>query len=167
MSFLIKMEDDTEQGLKQTEVKKLILKPTVILHDIARAYEKKHKGTCHAEIGAKWAKEYLEKINYNKEKIPIIVEAIKTHRYSLGFEPKSIEGKILQECDRLDGIGAIGIIRTTVHNHTHKSYNKTEPLPRYREVDDFTYGLDHFYFKLLKIKDKITIPEINMSIELL
>jgi len=138
-----------------------VLKPAVLLHDMARAYEKQNKGTCHAEIGAQWAKEYLEKINYNPEKIPKIVSAIRTHRYSTKIVPENIEGKILQECDRLDGVGAIGIIRTTVHNHLNKPYHETDPLARNREINDWEYGIDHFFFKLLKIKDEINISEIK------
>lgn len=132
-----------------------VLLISALLHDIARDNESK-TGECHAIIGAKWAKTYLESINYNPEKIEKIIYCIENHRHSKGVKPKTLEARILQEADRLDAIGAIGIIRTTTHNNLKKPYHLTDPLAKNRKIDDFTYGIDHFYFKLLKLKNEIT-----------
>ncbi len=161
------------------EFDKEVLYPAALLHDMARAYEKKHnkkyrkkdndKRICHAEIGAEWAREYLKNINYSSSKIKEIVHCIRVHRYSKGLSPVTIEARILQECDRIDAIGAVGIIRTMIHNHKKPPYHPTMPLPcnpnnleeQKREINDWNYGIDHFFTKLLRIKDKITIPEIK------
>jgi uncharacterized protein len=160
-------------------VDKQVLDASVELHDIMRAYEKKHnkqygrdqqdKRVCHAKLGAIEAKKYLSKIGFPKHKISKVVDCIESHRYSTSTPPESIEARILQECDRLDATGAIGILRTSLHNAKKTVYHPTIPLPcnlhdlsqEYREVDDWTYGLDHFFHKLLHIKDSISIPEIK------
>jgi uncharacterized protein len=139
------------------KIDKEVLLISALLHDIARENEFKTK-ECHAITGAKWAKSYLESINFDKNKIEKIVYCIKNHRHSKGVIPKTLEARILQEADRLDAIGAIGIIRTTIHNVLKKPYHKTDPLAKNREINDFEYSLDHFFFKLLKLKDEITEP---------
>jgi len=145
---------------KMKNVNKKILFTSVLLHDIARSNESE-TGECHAKIGAKWAKEYLESINYKNEDIEKVVYCILNHRNSKGITPNTLEARILQQADRIDAIGAVGIIRTTVHNYKKIPYHSIDPLAKNRKIDDFTYGLDHFFFKILKLKDAITIPELK------
>ncbi|MFA5303568.1 MAG: HD domain-containing protein [Candidatus Nanoarchaeia archaeon] len=145
----------SKQSLNKIDTE--VLLTSALLHDIARDNESK-TGECHASIGAKWAKKYLESINFNADKIEKIVYCIENHRHSKGIIPKTLEARILQEADRLDATGAIGIIRTTSHNVLKKPYHLKDPLAKNREIDDYTYSLDHFFFKLLKLKDEITVP---------
>ena len=146
------------KSMKELNIETLLV--SALMHDIARSNEFE-TGECHAKTGAKWAKEYLESINYETNKIEKIVYCIKSHRYSNGVIPQTLEAKVLQECDRVDAIGAIGTIRTTVHNYNKLPYDEKDPLAKNRIIDDNVYGLDHFYLKLLKLKDELLIPEIK------
>jgi len=74
-----------------------ILKPAVLLHDIARKKEDIGKVKCHAQEGAKIAKKILNDLGYPKEKIKQITYAIKVHRYKRQIKPKTLEAQILQE----------------------------------------------------------------------
>ena len=69
--------------------------------------------------------------------------------------PETIEGKVLQDADRLDAIGAIGIARcfATCAEMRVPFYNPDDPFCGVREPDDKRWGLDHFYRKLLRIPD--------------
>lgn len=146
----------------------LVLLTAVYLHDIARALEKRMKregkNCCHADAGAELAHEYLHYIDFPEDKIPLVVHAIETHRYSKAKKPKTIEARILQECDKLDAMGAIGIIRTLISYPSGENtafYHQKDPLAKNRELDDNKYGVDHFFTKLFNLKDKITLPEIR------
>lgn len=68
--------------------------------------------------------------------------------------PATIEGKILQDADRLDALGAIGIARVFAVSGSEKRpfYNVEDPFCKNRPSDDTTWTLDHFYRKLLKLE---------------
>jgi uncharacterized protein len=57
----------------------------------------------------------LERIGFSKSEIESTLDAIRTHRFSEGLEPTSLEGKILSDADKLDAIGAIGVFRAIAH----------------------------------------------------
>lgn len=67
--------------------------------------------------------------------------------------PTSPESRVLQDADRLDAIGAIGIARcfATTTEMRRPFYSPTDPFCRTRPPDDESWGLDHFYRKLLRI----------------
>ncbi|MBL8600934.1 MAG: HD domain-containing protein [Myxococcales bacterium] len=82
-----------------------------------------------------------------------VAEAIRTHPFSLGETPKTLEGKLLQDADRLDAIGAIGVARcfATTQAMGRPFYNPDDPFCEARDPDDKAWGLDHFYKKLLRL----------------
>lgn len=80
-----------------------------------------------------------------------ICTCIADHPYSLGKVPESLEAKILQDADRIDAIGAIGIARcfSTGQALGCPLYALDDPLCEARAPDDSRYTLDHFFRKLL------------------
>ena len=68
--------------------------------------------------------------------------------------PQTLEGKILQDADRLDAIGAIGIARVFAPGGSLKRafYNIDDPFCKNRNPDDKTWTIDHFFQKLLKLE---------------
>lgn len=91
-----------------------ILIPAALLHDMARVEESQDKTgeIDHAILGSEIAEGILKQLGYEEEKIEKIKHCIVTHRFRTGNEPKTIEGKILFDSDKLDVIGASGIART-------------------------------------------------------
>ncbi len=65
-----------------------------------------------------------------------------------------MEGKILQDADRLDALGAIGIARVFATGGSLKRpiYNRADPFCKKRTPNDKTWAVDHFYKKLLKLE---------------
>ena len=114
-----------------------VLMPAAYLHDVARKYEK--FGMDHAEVGARMARDFLEKIGYPKDKISQISHAIEVHRYKSKGEPRTLEAIILKEADMLDAMGAIGVYRTVYHScETGRSLEDT---------------IRHLEEKILKLKN--------------
>lgn len=91
-----------------------VLIPAALLHDIARVKESQdNTGEIdHAVLGGEMAVKILKELNYEEDKIDTIKNCIISHRFRTGNEPKTIEGKILFDADKLDVIGATGIART-------------------------------------------------------
>ena len=114
-----------------------ILLPAAFLHDIARHLEEE-RGIPHEEEGAKVAEIFLRSIDYKEEYIPEIINAIRTHRFMSKEIPKTLEAKILSDADKLDAMGAIGIVRVFMMVGERKGGLKD--------------AIDHFNTKLLKLK---------------
>ena len=132
---------------------KLVL-GAVLLHDIV-SYPKSDKRSKSSSIkSAEKSKKILKKFNFTKEEIQIISDAIRDHSFSRNKIPATLEGKILQDADRLDAIGAIGIARVFAVSGSEKRpfYNVTDPFCKNRIPDDEIWALDHFYRKLLKLE---------------
>ncbi|HOO74178.1 MAG: HD domain-containing protein [Thermotogae bacterium] len=132
----------TDNALKISEKEggnKEIIIISSLLHDIARSdeYRKEMKRLKldHADYGAILAEGFLKGINY--EYVKEVVYSIKCHRYSKGIIPETLEAKILQDADRLDAIGAVGIYRVFTHN-------PDEPMQ---------LRINHFHEKILNLKD--------------
>jgi len=140
--------------LKEKVNSKLVLS-AVLLHDIV-SYPKSDKRSKLSSIeSAELSKKILKKYHFSKEEIEIITDAIRDHSFSQNKKPKTIEGKILQDADRLDAIGAIGIARvfSVAGAENRPFYNKVDPFCKCRDPDDQKWTMDHFYKKLLKLED--------------
>lgn len=138
---------------KENANEKLVLS-AVLLHDIV-SYPKSDKRSKLSSIkSAEKSKKILKKFNFTKGEIQIISDAIRDHSFSRGKIPGTPEGKILQDADRLDAIGAIGIARVFAVSGSEKRpfYNVKDPFCKNRTPNDEIWALDHFYRKLLKLE---------------
>jgi len=138
---------------KVEEANMSILKPAALLHDIAKKKEDMGKTKCHAQEGAKMAKKILNDLGYPKEKIKQIAYAIKVHRYKRQIKPKTLEAQILQDADRIDVLGAIGVGRIFSYGGEHKRpmHNPKIPPQSYYDSNSAT-TVNHFFEKICKLK---------------
>jgi len=128
-----------------------------LLHDFDDA--KITNSTTELENATKW----LNENNYPQERINLIKDIINTISFK-GTDtkiPETIEGKIVQDADRLDAIGAIGIARTFAYGGS-KGRKMWDPNEHYIDnMNEQEYRsnkgntINHFYEKLLKLKDKM------------
>ena len=123
-----------------------IVLAAALLHDLV-VYPKGSRRTNHsADESADLAKKILSEYKYYPvEKIEKVVYAIRTHSYSKQLIPSTLEGKILQDADRLDAIGAIGIARTfSVGGSENRSlYDPKDPFCESdRGLDDTRWTLE-------------------------
>jgi len=145
---------------KNEDCNVIVVKLSALLHDIADS--KFHEGD--ESVGPKIARDFLESENVDEEIITHVVHIIENISYKGGnFEKKfsSLELDVVQDADRLDAIGAIGIARAFNYGgfKNRALYDpKIAPNSRmskeeYKKNDAPT--LNHFYEKLLLLKDKM------------
>ncbi|NHJ12626.1 MAG: HD domain-containing protein [Candidatus Thorarchaeota archaeon] len=116
-----------------------ILKPATLLHDIGRAKEETSE-ISHSILSGEMSEEILREVGYSDDEVQRVKAAIRTHRYSEGLRPTTLEGEILSDADKLDAMGAIGIFRAiaqaTVKNAGIEGFLKhsDEKLLKLREL---------------------------------
>lgn len=132
-----------------------IIKMTALLHDI---------DDWKFSNNSKTTENFLKSLNLDEESIHKIMNIITTMSYKGGVVDSSqnnIEGKIVQDADRLDAIGAIGIARAFTYGGS-KNRSMYDPdvkpmdfqnLDEVKNLNDHT--INHFYEKLLKLRDLI------------
>lgn len=137
-----------------------IVKLGALLHDIADS--KFYNGD--ESVGPKIAKEFLEQEGASKETVEHVVAIIENISFKGGNFDKnfdSIELQIVQDADRLDALGAIGIARTFNYGgFKNRSIYNPNVAPKlnmskeeYKKSEAPT--INHFYEKLLLLKDKM------------
>lgn len=133
-----------------------IVKASTLLHDVARAMEDEGKIDDHAAEGAKMAREILEEINFPKEKAEKVVHCIEVHRFRNGMEAESMEAKILQDADRLDMVGAVGIARVFARGGWQNMPIHDPSIPPKQRYDGKSLtSVNHIYEKILKVKNTL------------
>ena len=131
-----------------------VLLLSALLHDVGS--KKKHI-TLQGEsegLGRKTVEAFLESIGLEEGARKKVLYAVDVHRFSGKIVPVTLEARILQDADRLDAIGAIGIARVFLTGGAlgRELYHPDDPFCRAREPDDGKWNLDHFYKKLLKLQ---------------
>ncbi len=133
-----------------------ILLPAVLLHDIVVYPKGSAKSSRSSDDSADLAQNILQSYGYSQCKIDQICYCIRAHSYSKKIVPTSLEGRILQDADRLDALGAVGIARvfSVAGSENRPFYNADDPFCRSnRNLDDKQWTLDHFQTKLLKLEE--------------
>ncbi len=135
-----------------------VLLAAVLLHDLVVYPKGSAKRSKSADDSADIAEKILIKRGWPKATIDKVAYCIRTHSYSKGIRPVTLEAKILQDADRLDALGAIGIARTfsVGGSENRKFYNPDDPFWKTgREPDDMIWTLDHFQAKLLHLENTL------------
>lgn len=131
--------------------------PAAWLHDLVIIPKNDPRRSKASKMSADAALEYLESIDYPSHTYEAIAHAIEAHSFSANMTPQTLEAKIVQDADRLDGIGAIGIARcfATAGILKRPFYCFEDPFCENREPDDQQFTIDHFYKKLFKTAETL------------
>ena len=132
-----------------------ILAASVMLHDCVYVPKNSPDRSRASHLAAVRARSILESLNWAPKRVDIAAGAIESHSYSAGLEPRTLEGRILQDADRLDAIGFIGIARCfyTAGRLGSQLYDRSDAQGTQRELNDSLFALDHFPQKLLRLAD--------------
>jgi uncharacterized protein len=130
-----------------------------LLHDLGRTTRGPMRS--HAERSAKLAKKLLVAYDLPHKTQHAILHAILAHGYRHGIEPATLEARVLYDADRLDSLGASGVMRwamTTKRGRwpQTRTYHSDDPFALWRDPDGQHYLLDRFFKKLLKLQEAMT-----------
>ena len=131
--------------------------PAAWLHDCVSIPKSWPDRSRASSLAANKAAERLLAWGYPRATIDGIHHAIVAHSYSAGIEARTLEAKIVQDADRIDALGAIGISRCLLvgGNINRSLYSAIDPFCETRQPDDGEYCIDHFFSKLFGIAETL------------
>lgn len=137
-----------------------VVELAALLHDIADW--KFHGGDLNE--GPRVASEWLQSIGEKAqtiEKVAAIIKEVSYKGAGVQTTPASLEGKVVQDADRLDALGAIGIARTFAYGgkFERQMYDPDRPPVMHQSFEEYKNAkgttLNHFYEKILLLKDRL------------
>jgi len=139
-----------------------------LLHDVAD-----EKLNASKESGLKKVGDWLQRQPLEGSDREHIIEIISTMSYHAGANPpmRTLEGRVVQDADRLDAIGAIAVARTFLYAgwKGHPIYDPSLPPRDSMTPEEYRQGkstaINHFHEKLLKLKDRINTPSARRIAE--
>lgn len=142
-----------------------IVIPAAWLHDFVTIPKDSPLRKQASQISARRAVEFLESIGYPTEFHSAIAHCIEAHSFSAGIPPQTVEACIVQDADRLDALGAVGIARVfiTAGRMTRPMYSETDPFCQARTPDDSQSTVDHFFVKLFEIVKMLRTPSAQIE----
>jgi uncharacterized protein len=130
-----------------------VLLPATWFHDCVCIAKNSPLRSQASRLAAKRALCVLDGLGYPGEKFDRISHAIEAHSFSAGIQCQSVEAQVLQDADRLEALGAIGLARCLMTGGAmgQRLYHPEDPFPTTRQLRDDQQSVDHFFAKLLKL----------------
>jgi uncharacterized protein len=130
-----------------------VLMPAVWLHDCVIVPKNSPKRSRASRMAAESAVEFLKAIQYPAACLDAISHCIVSHSFSAQVPCESLEARILQDADRLEAVGAIGIARCLMTGGAmnQRLFHPEDPFPVDRPPQDDQQSIDHFFAKLFKL----------------
>ena len=130
-----------------------ILAASTILHDCISPEKDAADRSNGSRLAADKASSVLADLGWSRDDIAAVAHAVLAHSFSANVAPTTLEAQILQDADRLDAIGLIGVARCFYVAGRMGSglYDPADPRAHARDLDDRSFAIDHFETKLLKL----------------
>lgn len=135
----------------------LVVLAACYLHDLVNLPKNDPRRHQASRLSAERAVALLGPLGFPPEKLDAVAHAIAAHSFSAGIPPRSREAAIVQDADRLDALGAVGLARlcytagrlgSALAHPTDPAAAATTPP---RPLDDQAYALDHIEVKLARL----------------
>ena len=129
-----------------------------LLHDLVNVPKDSPQRAKASELSAEKARPILAREGFSAAAIEGITEAIRDHSFSRGALPRTELAKALQDADRLEALGVIGVFRTiaTGVRMGARFFDDGDPWACDRPLNDRQYTVDHFFQKLLLLPESKT-----------
>jgi uncharacterized protein len=140
---------------------------SALLHELVNLPKDHPESHRSGELCATAAHDLLDAHGFASDVRDRVTECIRVHAFSAGLTARSLEAQILQDADRLDALGAIGIARcfATCSSMKRPFYCSEDPFALHRALDDKQYGVDHFFKKLLRIPERLNTSTARLLAE--
>ena len=143
-----------------------IVEAAALLHDAhgSRKHAEASRRATHHHASADFAAEILTSEGWPAERIAAVQHCIRAHRFRDSSEPpQSLEARVLFDADKLDAIGAVGVVRAVGYALTHDNPPFAEPSEQFLATGETIPGEPHsayheYLFKLRKLKDRLYTP---------
>ncbi|MCA8256679.1 HD domain-containing protein [Burkholderia sp. AU31624] len=144
-----------------------VLLAATLLHDCVAVEKDSPLRAQASRLSAEKARQVLKSLDWPDAKVDAVAHAVEAHSFSAGVVPKTIEAKVLQDADRLDAIGMVGVARCfyVAGRLCSALYDPADPHASARELDDTRFAIDHFRTKLLRLSTGFqTVTGTRMAI---
>lgn len=145
-----------------------VLLAACFFHDLVNLPKDAPNRAQASRLSAEAAVAFLRGDGFPPEKLEAVAHAIEAHSFSAGIAPQTPEARILQDADRLEALGAIGIARMfhVAGQMGGGLFDADDPMALHRGLDDRRFALDHLQTKLLLLPDTMqTAPGRAMAEE--
>ena len=136
------------------DINQLVVLTACYFHDIVVLPKNHPERSTASTLAAEETAICLKQLNFPEALIADVCHAVKAHSYSANITPETIEAEVVQDADRMEALGAIGLARCfyTGGKLGQKLFDAEDPMAEHRELNDRVYSLDHFEMKLLQIE---------------
>lgn len=130
-----------------------VLFAATLLHDCVAVEKNSPLRAQASRLSAEKATRVLGALGWPAQQVQATAHAIEAHSFSAGVAPVTLEAKTLQDADRLDALGMLGVARCfyVAGRMGRALYDPADPHATNRPLDDTRFTLDHFHTKLLKL----------------
>jgi len=132
-----------------------VLLAATYLHDLVTLPKDSPDRARASALSAQMARPVLAGLGLTNEQVQAASHAIEAHSFSADVRPETREAKILQDADRIEALGAIGIARcfATTGAMSGALFHGLDPFGQARPLNDKAYAVDHFKVKLLGLPE--------------
>ena len=124
-----------------------------LLHDLVNVPKDDPRRAQASALSADAARPHLEAAGFAPPAVARMTTAIRQHSFSRGETPTEPLACALQDADRLEALGAIGILRCAATGGRMNAgmFHPDDPFALDRPLDDRAWSIDHFFAKLLRL----------------
>ncbi len=142
---------------EESDADRLVILTACYFHDIVSLAKNHPERSRSSAMAAEQTLTILQSDfpDFPPERYAAVLHAIEAHSFSAGMASRSEEAKIVQDADRLEALGAIGLARVFAVSGALNNilFDADDPFADRRELDDKKYALDHFQCKLLRLPE--------------
>lgn len=143
--------------LENEDADPLVVLTACYFHDIVSLPKNDPERSHSSHMAAQKTRQILSHDfpDFPPERYDAVAHAIEAHSFSAGIAPQTREAKIVQDADRLEALGAIGLARVFAVSGALgvALFDAQDPFAESRALDDRAYALDHFQTKLLRLPE--------------
>lgn len=129
-----------------------------LLHDVVNVPKDDPRRALASALSAEETRAILPAHGFDEAGVERVAQAVEDHSFSRGATPRSDLGRALQDADRLEALGVLGVFRTisTGTLMGARYFDADDPWAERRDLDDVRHSVDHFFTKLLSLPETLT-----------